>query len=268
MAKKIKYGLKNVHYAVVTETTVSGVTTSTYGPVKAWPGAVNLSLEAQGEDSNFYADDSVYFTLGNNSGYQGDFESALVPEDVEVNVLGQSKDTNGVIIETSDDVKKYIAIMFEFQMDASGRRYCFYRCSLSRHTVASATKEDTAEPQTDTVTLTATPRPDDNRVKAYVDKDAAAYSNWYSAVYTGGTLAPAVVLNTHYVSMGTTDTYTLTADTTPAGKAVAWSTSDSSVCEVANGVITPAAAGDAIITATITEGGVDYSDTCTVVVAS
>ena len=182
---KVKYGLKNCHYAVVTETTDSttGAVTSTYGTVKAWPGAVNISLEAQGEDSNFYADDGVYFTLGNNSGYQGDFESALVPEDVETSVMGQTKNSDGVILEAADDVKKYIALMFEFEMDASGRRYCFYRCSLSRHAVGSATKTDSVEVQTDTVTITATPRPDDQIVKGYCDKNADAYDDWYTSVY-------------------------------------------------------------------------------------
>jgi len=184
---KIKYGLKNVHYAIVTETTdpSTGETTSTYGTVKAWPGAVNMSLEAQGEDTPFYADDSVYYMLGNNAGYQGDFESALIPEDVEVSVMGQTKDTKDVIIEKSDDVKKYVALMFEFTLDASGRRYCFYRCSLSRHAIASGTTNESIEPQTDTVTITSTARPDDNAIKAYADKASEAYADWYTSVYAG-----------------------------------------------------------------------------------
>lgn len=41
---KIKYGLRNVHYSIVTETTVNGVTSSSYSAVKAWPGAVNISF--------------------------------------------------------------------------------------------------------------------------------------------------------------------------------------------------------------------------------
>lgn len=183
---KVQFGLKNVHYAVVTETTVGGVTTSTYGTVKPWPGAVNLSLDPVGEDSDFYADDGVYYTLGNNSGYEGDFESALVPDDAYTDIYGSTSNDDDVIVETSTDTKKYIALMFEFQQDVQARRHILYRCSLTRPSVASGTKEDTTEVQPQTVTIKATPRPDDGIIKAFTkdDTDAAVYSAWYTAVYT------------------------------------------------------------------------------------
>lgn len=184
---KIKYGLKNVHYSVVTETTDSttGEVTSAYGTVKAWPGAVNISLAPQGEDTPFYADDSVYYTVVNNMGYQGDLEVALIPEDIQTDVLGQTKDSNDVVVETDKDVKKYIALLFEFTEDTGARRNLFYRCSLTRPSVAGQTKGENIEVQTETVTITATPRPDDGKVKAQVGKDSDAYATWYTTVYEG-----------------------------------------------------------------------------------
>lgn len=183
---KVQFGLKNVYYAVVTETTVGGVTTSTYGTPKAWPGAVNLSLDPAGEDSDFYADDGVYYTLGNNSGYEGDFESALVPDDAYTDIYGSTSNTDEVIVESASDTKKYIALMFEIQGDVKARRHVMYRCSLTRPAVASGTKEDTTEPQTQTVTIKATPRPDDGLIKAFTKDDVTetVYSNWFTAVYT------------------------------------------------------------------------------------
>jgi len=62
MSNKVKFGLKNVHYSVVTET--DG--TITYDTPESIPGAVNLTLDAAGESVQFYADDSVYFEENTN----------------------------------------------------------------------------------------------------------------------------------------------------------------------------------------------------------
>ena len=55
MGNKVKYNLKNVHYAPMT---APGTATSwpTYGTPVPWPGAVEMSLEQQGSISKFYAD--------------------------------------------------------------------------------------------------------------------------------------------------------------------------------------------------------------------
>lgn len=185
MANKVKFGLRNVHYAVVTETAnqTTGAITSSYGTVKAWPGAVNLTLDAAGEDTPFYADDIVYAMISSNQGYTGTLESALIPEDIYTSVFGQTKDaTNGLVIEKSSDTKKYIALMTEFQGDDKPRRYCFYRCMLTRPSVTGATKEATATPQTETVNITITPRPDDEIVRSYADYDATAYAGFFTNV--------------------------------------------------------------------------------------
>lgn len=199
---KIKFGLKNVHYAVVTETEQEdGTIKSTYGAVKKWPGAVNLSLDPSGESSPFYADDITYAMLTSNSGYEGDFESALVPEDVQISVLGQ-EEVDGVIVESSSDVQKYIALMFEFAGDAKARRHVLYRCSLTRPSIASQTKEDSTEPVTESVTIKATPRPDVNTING-VEKNLTkastgesttdeVYNSWYKQVWEPTTTTETV----------------------------------------------------------------------------
>lgn len=79
-------------------------------------------------------------------------------------------------------------------------------------------------------------------------------------------LVPSVVLSNHYVSLADGATATLTALTYPEDATITWSSSESEVASVSNGVITAEAAGNAIITASITVDSVDYTDTCTVVV--
>ena len=121
MPNKVKYGLKNVHAAILAETVVDGVTTYSYGTPKPVPGAVSISLEAQGETSPFYADDIVYFRTNANNGYSGDLEIALIPEWFRTDILQEDGDANGVLVEKSDigeSVK--FALLFEFTGDAKG----------------------------------------------------------------------------------------------------------------------------------------------------
>lgn len=77
---------------------------------------------------------------------------------------------------------------------------------------------------------------------------------------------PSVLLNLHAVSVAVNDTVTLEATTVPSTAVVSWSSSNDTIAPVSDGVVTGGAEGNAIITATITVDGVDYTDTCTVVV--
>lgn len=79
---------------------------------------------------------------------------------------------------------------------------------------------------------------------------------------------PSVLLDKHVVELTVGNTYTFSVETIPAGATVSWSTSDGSKASVSSGTVTGAGAGSAIITATITEDGVSYSDTCTVIVSA
>lgn len=277
MANKIKFGLKNVHYAIATETyNPSTGWATTYGAVMPWAGAVSISLDPQGDNTNFYADDGVYAVIGNNNGYSGDFESALIPEAVETSILNRTLDaTDKVVYESADDANttKYFALLFEFTGDDSGKRYVFYRCTLTRPTVAGQTKGDSVDVQTESVTITATPRLDaDHLTMAHTGDTTTStvYEGWYSSVWTpNGTVTPSVEIDAHAVTVEKDANITLTAATVPAGETVTWSSSDDNTATVTSGgVVAGVAVGSAIITATITKDGVDYSDTCTVVVTN
>ena len=79
-------------------------------------------------------------------------------------------------------------------------------------------------------------------------------------------LAPSITLDEHSVTIDVDATLTLHADIVPAGTTITWASSNSEVASVAAGVVTGEAAGNAIISASITVDGVTYNDTCTVIV--
>ena len=82
------------------------------------------------------------------------------------------------------------------------------------------------------------------------------------------TTTPSIVLNTHTASVVENGTVALTATVVPNSATVTWASADTEKATVANGVVTGVAAGNTIITASITVDGVTYNDTCTVVVTA
>ena len=174
---KVKYGLKNVYYALYDEDA------DTYSTPVAIPGAVNLSLDAEGESNVFRADNTDYFVTVSNNGYSGDFEAARIPDSFLVDVMGEQTDaTSGLQYEVADAQPKYFALLFEFDGDKKKVRHVMYHCKATRPSVASQTTETSIEPVTETLSLTATARSTDNVVKAKCCQGDASYENFFSAV--------------------------------------------------------------------------------------
>ncbi|MCD8074638.1 MAG: phage tail protein [Lachnospiraceae bacterium] len=148
---KVKFNLKNSHYAVLT---VDEDGNPSYGTPVALPGPVSISLDANGEPENFYADGVAYYVINNNMGYDGDLELAS------------------------------FALLFDFDGDQKHIRHVLYNCSASRPGIEGKTNEDTKEVQTETLTIKATPLAD-GMVKAKTGDttDATVYGAWYDAVY-------------------------------------------------------------------------------------
>lgn len=182
MGNKVKYNLKNVHAAKLTKTAAGEYT---YETPKAIPGAVSISLDAEGDSSPFYADGIVYFRSTANNGYSGDLEIALIPEWFRTEILKEALDKNGVLVEsaTVTEMEKF-ALLFEFDGDVRCIRHVLYNCSASRPSIESETKEDAIEPGTEKLSLTADPR-EDGLVKSRTGDTTtdATYNDWYKAVY-------------------------------------------------------------------------------------
>lgn len=187
MANKIKYGLSNVYYA---KATIGSNNTATYGTPVAIPGAVSLSLDAQGEQTIFYADNIAYWTGGGNDGYQGGLEIALVPNSFKKDILGMYEDNKHVLVEDQDAPVVHFALLFQFEGDAKATRHVLYNCTVTRPSVAGATKEESVTPQTESMTITAksiyNATLQKNIIKSSTTENVVTseYTAWNSAVYS------------------------------------------------------------------------------------
>lgn len=178
---KVKFNICNVHYALITADDTGNVT---FAKPVAMPGAVSLSLEPNGEPSNFYADGYAYYTISNNMGYEGDLELAMVPESFRTDVLKESLDDNKVLVENANVETANFALLFEFDGDIRKIRHVLYHCSAARPNIESKTNEEEIEVQTETLAIKASPLAS-GYVKARTGDDttAATYTGWYDEVY-------------------------------------------------------------------------------------
>lgn len=179
---KVKYNLKNVHYAPLT---VGADGTLTFGTPKHIPGAVSMSLSAEGETTPFYADGIAYYIATANNGYSGDVEMALIPDSFRKDILGEVEDARDkVLMEYSNVETKPFAWLFEFDGDQQSTRHVLYNCTATRPNIEGETISGSKEPKTETLSLTATML-SDGRVKAKTTADtmSQAYQNWFKSVW-------------------------------------------------------------------------------------
>ena len=180
--RKVKFGFKNCYYATFTESDGE----YTYGTPKKLDGAVSMSLSPSGDNTEFYADDSLYFNDENNNGYEGTLELALIPDDFAIDCLGDTKDTNGVIEENASNSTTPFALMCEFTNDDGATKFAFFNCNATRPDIAGTTKGETKEVQSETLNITIRPRVDGKvKVKTSDTTSSTVLEDWYESVYTG-----------------------------------------------------------------------------------
>ena len=183
---KVQYGLKNVYYAPITAESTAGV--PTYGTPVAWPGAVSLSLEAEGDTNTFRADNTDYYVISANNGYTGELETARIPDSFRTDILGEIEDGGGMLVEDSDAAPVPFALMFQFEGDKRSTRHVIYKCTAQRPNVEGETTDTEIEPKTETLEFTAqsvySSALETHIVKSKTTEstDSTVVSAWFTAV--------------------------------------------------------------------------------------
>lgn len=183
---KVRFGLSNVHYAVLTE----GSSNVWATPV-AVPGAVSLTVDSNVASSDFYADNVAYYRTFANNGYSCTLEMAKISEAMLSAIWGIAADSTGVIREKTGVEPKPFALMFQVEGDQDAEHYLFYRCVPSGKPSegSQTTDENGADPQTQSFDFSALPlvtgaANQKGLIKAKTGSSAstAVISGWYSAV--------------------------------------------------------------------------------------
>lgn len=193
MAKnKVKFGLKNVHYVPII---VGEDNSITYGTPVPIPGAVSLTLDIQGEEVEFEADDVIYYSSYTSTGYKGTLEVALIPDSFRKEILGDVEDeTDHVIVEYSNVEAKPFGLLYEINGDQKASRRLLNYCTVSRPGETANTSGKTRTPQTDSMSLTAAPLAD-GRIRARTTESTpdSVYNNWYKQLWVPNSANPAAL---------------------------------------------------------------------------
>ena len=180
---KVHYALTNVYIAALEMDLETG--TVTFGNPKRLLGAVSMDLSAQGDVIKLRADGMDYYVVNSNNGYQGDLNIARIPDWFRSDILGDTiSATDKVLVETTTQEPKAFAMLFEFLGDVKGTRHVLYNCAASRPNIKGENKDNLKDPDTDTLSLTASPL-QDGKVKASTTAETPedVHKNWFQKVW-------------------------------------------------------------------------------------
>ena len=108
----------------------------------------------------------------------------MIPESFRTDVLKETLDANGVLVENAESNLAAFALLFEFDGDQKHIRHVLYNCAASRPGIEGKTNEESKEVQTETLTIKASPLPDGTvKAKTGDTTHTATYNGWYDAVY-------------------------------------------------------------------------------------
>ena len=179
---KVRFGLKNVHVCSITEDAGA----ITYGKPTAWKGAKSLTLDPEGDTNTYYADNTAYFATNTNNGYSGSLEMSEIPEEIEKMIFNVVTKEEGNLAEDANLLPNNVALMFQFEGDVNATKYIFYKVVFSRPNVEGETKEESTDPKTTSMDITAIPveKDDHQWVRSKCRKGDTNYESFFSTVPT------------------------------------------------------------------------------------
>ena len=148
---KVVFGLSNVYVGTYSVNTYG---TASLGTPMHVPGAVNLSIEADTEETVFWADNVKYYVTNADNGFTGTLEMAYIPDTFKINYMNYKQLSDGGIAQIKGQDNKTIYFMFESSGDAENRRAIFYNVNIGPISREYSTTEATKDPKTASLPIT------------------------------------------------------------------------------------------------------------------
>lgn len=178
MANKVEFGISDLYFGTYEVDSNGDVT---LGTPYHQAGAVNLSVEAESESNDFYADNIKYWSGFSDNGFSGSIEVAKFDAKFKTDYLGYITLDDDGIAAVKGATKPNVYVMFETQGDAQARRVIMYNCALGSITREYATIEDSKEPATETIDITVTGDNGTGLTVVSYDYDADGYATLFTS---------------------------------------------------------------------------------------
>lgn len=266
---KIRRTITDLGFAPITAIDENGK--PTYGTV-TWfahheAGGREYDAEPAGTSGSVWADGREVYAWEDSQGYDVTLTTVGVTDDIEEAWYGYTVDENGKVEEYADgkEYPQFALVIIEDTTDQVGETTIFPYCHISqRSSKTGKTSEGNGlDPQFPQHNISARPRLDCMCVKITTPGKTKI-----TTIPEPTKASPHVDILQASVSVPVGSTVQLTVnDVFPADATITWTSGTQAKATVSDsGVVTGVATGTSVITASITEGGTAYTDTCTVTV--
>lgn len=268
---KLRRTISQLGYAPITTISSDGV--PTYGTI-VWlvhneAGGREYDAQPSGDAASIWADGVEVYAAEDNQGYNLTLTTLNVVDDIEEDWYGKVSATGGAIEEyaTGAEYPHMALIIIEETTDGVGETTIYYDAHITQRSgKQGATSEGSGlSPQFPEHQFACRPRQDCKCVCITLPQKTKI-----NAIPEPSLAAPHVSIMQSTVSVPVGSTVKLVIDDVlPASATITWSSSAQGKATVSSdGTVTGVATGSTTITASITEGGQNYTDTCTVTVVS
>ncbi|CAF1802430.1 major tail protein [Bacillus subtilis] len=189
-----RVGLRDIYFAKLIKDDATGVAYET--PVKIGK-AIEASVSPNTNSETLNADDGPSEIETAFGGTEIEIGVDQLAHDKQALLLGHSVNADGVLEKKATDEAPYGALLFRAQVSGGGYKlYAFYKGKFQPQEESFATKTDSPEFQTDTITGTFMRREFDEvwSRSVYTKGEGVSQTvvdNWFKAVYEPSTSTPA-----------------------------------------------------------------------------